>query len=51
MLNKKEIHQPAVFYNKSPDDFPVNLGLDYPLPIVNHAEQKTKILNMFKGVM
>ena len=49
LLNKKEIHQPSVFFNKSPNDFPIKLGIDYPLPIVNHAEQKTKIMALFKN--
>jgi len=48
LLNKKEIHQPFVFFNKSPNNFPIKLGLDYPFPIVNHAEQKIKILALFK---
>ena len=51
LLNKKEIHQPSVFFNKSPNDFPIKLGLDYPFPIVNHAEQKSKIMALFKNVM
>ena len=49
LLNKKEIHQPSVFFNKSPNNFPIKLGLDYPFPIVNHAEQKTKIMTLFKN--
>ena len=48
LLNKKEIHQPSVFFNKSPDNFPVKLGTEYPFPIVNHAEQKPKIMTLFK---
>jgi len=48
VLNKKEIHQPSVFFNKSPNNFPIKLGLDYPFPIVNHAEQKPKIMALFK---
>ena len=48
LLNKKEIHQPSVFFNKSPNNFPIKLGLDYPFPIVDHAEQKIKILALFK---
>ncbi len=51
LLNKKEIHQPSVFFNKSPNNFPIKLGLDYPFPIVNHAEQKSKIMALFKNVM
>ena len=50
LLNKKEIHQPSVFFNKSPNNFPIKLGLDYPFPIVNHAEQKSKIMALFKNV-
>ena len=50
LLNKKEIHQPSVFFNKSPNDFPIKLGLDYPFPIVNHADQKPKIMALFKNV-
>jgi len=50
LLNKKEIHQPSVFFNKSPNDFPVKLGLDYPFPIVSHADQKPKIMALFKDV-
>jgi len=50
LLNKKEIHQPTVFFNKSPNDFPIKLGLDYPFPIVNHADQKPKIMALFKNV-
>jgi len=48
-LNKKEIHQPSVFFNKSPNNFPIKLGIDYPFPIVNHAEQKAKIMTLFKN--
>ena len=50
LLNKKEIHQPSVFFDKSPNDFPIKLGLDYPFPIVNHADQKPKIMALFKNV-
>ena len=50
LLNKKEIHQPTVFFNKSPNNFPIKLGLDYPFPIVNHADQKPKIMALFKNV-
>ena len=50
LLNKKEIHQPSVFFNKSPNDFPIKLGLDYPFPIVSHADQKPKIIALFKNV-
>ena len=49
LLNKKEIHQPSIFFNKSPNDFPIKLGLDYPFPIVNHAEQKAKAIALFKN--
>ena len=49
LLNKKQIHQPSVFFNKSPNNFPIKLGIDYPIPIVNHADQKTKILALFKA--
>ena len=50
LLDKKEIHQPSVFFNKSPDSFPIELGVNYPFPIVNHAEQKIKIMSIFKAV-
>jgi len=49
-LNKKEIHQPSVFFNKAPNNFPIKLGEDYPFPIVNHAEQKTKVMALFKNL-
>ena len=48
LLNKKEIHQPSVFFNKSPNNFPIKLGTDYPFPIVNHALQKPKVIALFK---
>tara|TARA_B100000767_G_C19775571_1_gene542353 strand:+ start:342 stop:1769 length:1428 start_codon:yes stop_codon:yes gene_type:complete len=48
LLSKKEIHQPSVFFNKSPDNFPIELGVNYPFPIVNHAEQKVKIMSIFR---
>jgi len=50
LLNKKEIHQPSVFFNKSPNNFPIKIGLDYPFPIVNHAEQKAKVMALFRNV-
>jgi len=49
LLNNKEIHQPSVFFNKSANDFPVKLGLDYPFPIVSHVDQKPKIIALFKN--
>jgi len=50
LLNKKEIHEPSVFFNKNIDNFPIKLGRDYPLPIVNHAEQKAKVIALFKAI-
>ena len=50
LLNKKEIHQPSIFFNKSPNNFPIKIGLDYPFPIVNHAEQKAKVMALFRNV-
>jgi len=50
LLNKKEIHQPSVFFNKSPNNFPIKIGLDYPFSIVNHAEQKAKVMALFRNV-
>jgi deoxyribodipyrimidine photo-lyase len=51
LLNKKQIHQPSVFFNESPNNFPVKMGLDYPFPIVSHAEQKLKIMALFKNTV
>ena len=50
LLSKKEIHQPSVFFNKTPNHFPIKLGEDYPFPIVNHAEQKAKVMTLFKDI-
>ena len=50
LLNKKEIHQPSVFFNKSPNNFPIKIGLEYPFSIVNHAEQKAKVMALFRNV-
>ena len=50
-LNKKEIHQPSVFFDKSPHNFSIKLGSDYPFPIVNHAEQKDKIMALYKNAI
>ena len=50
LLSKKEIHQPSLFFDKSPAIFPINLGVDYPYTIVNHAEQKLKAIALFKNI-
>ena len=50
LLSKKEIHQPSVFFNKTQNHFPIKLGEDYPFPIVNHAEQKAKVMTLFKDI-
>ena len=47
-LNKKQIHGPFDFFNKSSNKLPIKLGEDYPIPIVNHAEQKAKAIALFK---
>ena len=49
-LNKKQIHQPFTLFSKSPGDFPIKIGEDYPIPIVNHAEQKAKAIALFKDL-
>jgi deoxyribodipyrimidine photo-lyase len=49
-LSKKEIHQPSLFFDKSPSTFPVKLGVNYPYPIVNHAEQKARAIALFKNI-
>ena len=49
-LSKKEIHQPSLFFDKSPNTFPIKLGVDYPYPIVNHAEQKVRAIALFKNI-
>ncbi len=48
LLNKKQIHGPFDFFNKSSNKLPIKLGEDYPIPIVNHAEQKAKAIALFK---
>ena len=48
LLNKKQIHQPFALFCKSPSNFPIKIGEDYPIPIVNHTEQKTKAIALFK---
>lgn len=50
-LSNKEIHSPYDFYEKKPDNFPIKLGVDYPLPIINHAEQRKKALKIFESVL
>ena len=50
LLNKKQIHQPFTLFSKSPNNFPIKIGEDYPIPIVNHAEQKTKAIALFKDL-
>lgn len=48
-LSNKEIHQPYDFYLKKPSNFPIIFGDDYPIPIVDHAEQRAKALKMYEN--
>ena len=48
-LDSKQIHRPHFFYEKDPDTFKVNLGKDYPFPIVDHAIQRKKALLMYQA--
>ena len=44
-LNTQQIHCPDQFQK----EIPIQLGKDYPFPLVNHKEQKKKILKKFKN--
>ena len=48
-LSGKEIHQPWVYFEKNKDEFPIKLGIDYPLPIVDHKQQRDKALLLYKS--
>jgi len=48
-LSVKEIHQPWVYFEKNKDAFPIELGIDYPFPIVDHKEQRDMALSMYKA--
>ena len=50
-LSNKEIHCPSDFYTKNPDSFPIKLGVDYPHPIVDHAEQRKKALKIYERAL
>jgi deoxyribodipyrimidine photo-lyase len=50
-LSNKEIHSPFEFYEKNPGSFPIKLGIDYPLPIVNHGEQRKKTLKIYERAL
>ncbi len=50
---EKYIHNPSEILQASPllqSELGVRLGIDYPLPIVNHDKQREKALKMFKQV-
>ncbi|PIO48640.1 MAG: hypothetical protein CMR00_03965 [[Chlorobium] sp. 445] len=48
---EKYIHNPAELLQSSPllqSELGIRLGVDYPLPIVDHAKQREKALKLFK---
>tara|TARA_B100000767_G_scaffold73028_1_gene69687 strand:+ start:1078 stop:2496 length:1419 start_codon:yes stop_codon:yes gene_type:complete len=48
-LSPKEIHQPWIYFEKNKGAFPIKLGIDYPLPIIDHKQQREKALLMYKA--
>lgn len=49
---EKYIHNPAELLQSSPllqSELGIRLGVDYPLPIIDHAKQREKALKMFKS--
>ena len=47
-LNAKEIHAPWLIPQTRQQSLPLALGKHYPLPIVNHAEQRLKALALYQ---
>ena len=48
-LSSKEIHQPWIYFEKNKVAFPIKLGIDYPLPIIDHKQQRDKALLLYKS--
>lgn len=44
---EKYIHEPAKMPEKEREKIGLRLGTDYPLPMVDHKEQRQKVLDMF----
>jgi len=50
LLNKKTIHAPWLYFEKNKSAFPIILGEEYPLPIIDHSIQRNKTLEIYKKI-
>ncbi len=50
ILSANEIHEPWEMQKKESIGSKINLGADYPMPIVNHSEQRIKALAIYSAM-
>lgn len=50
VCNDKEIHAPWLISSQRQSTLKLNIGLDYPLPIVDHSTQREQALALYKNI-